>query len=233
MQTVQKALTPRIVLMLLLVVVLIPMSPLLITGRWGWWQAWVFAALWILGFVVSRALATRRQGPELLAERARFLDQPEAKPWDKLLSPMVGIGAGLIPIAAGLDVRFGWSAPYGLAVELLGLTLSLVGYWLASYALIENRFFSGMVRIQTERGHKVVSTGPYAWMRHPGYVGAFISYVGTPLLLDSRWAFLVVLLIGAVLVVRTRLEDNTLQAELPGYREYARKVKFRLVPGVW
>lgn len=171
MQGVRKALTPRVVIMMVLVLVVVPLSPLLITGRWGWWEAWVYAILAIGGFVVSRALAARHN-PGLLAERARFGDQPDAKPWDKILSPIVGIGAGLIPIVAGVDVLQGWSAPYSLAVKLLGLALPLVGYVWASYALIENAYFSGVVRLQADRGQRVVSNGPYAAMRHPGYAGA-------------------------------------------------------------
>jgi len=233
MGSARKALTPRIIILLLLVVVVMPLLPLLITGRWGWWQAWVYAAVAAAGFVLSRVLAVRHQGPGLIAERARFLDQPEAKSWDKVLSPIVAIGAGLVPLVAGLDVRWGWSPPNGLGVHLLGLALLLIGYAVATYALVENRYFSGVVRIQTDRGHKVVSSGPYAWVRHPGYAGALLSYVGVPLLLDSRGAFVVALLLGAALVVRTRLEDSTLQAELPGYREYALRVRYRLLPGVW
>jgi protein-S-isoprenylcysteine O-methyltransferase Ste14 len=99
--------------------------------------------------------------------------------------------------------------------------------------LIENRFFSGMVRIQAERGHQVVSSGPYRWMRHPGYAGALVTYLATPVFLDSLWAFLPVVFLAVVLVVRTKLEDKTLRDQLEGYRDYARKVRYRLLPGVW
>ena len=104
---------------------------------------------------------------------------------------------------------------------------------LASYALIENRFFSGMVRLQIDRGQKVVSSGPYRWMRHPGYAGALLTYLATPLFLDSLWAFLPVVALLIVLVIRTALEDRTLGAELEGYRDYAQRVRYRLLPGVW
>jgi protein-S-isoprenylcysteine O-methyltransferase Ste14 len=90
-----------------------------------------------------------------------------------------------------------------------------------------------MVRIQTERGHQVVSTGPYRWMRHPGYAGALLAYLATPFFLDSQWAILPAIFISIVLVIRTSLEDRTLQEELPGYREYAGRVHYRLLPGVW
>jgi protein-S-isoprenylcysteine O-methyltransferase Ste14 len=99
--------------------------------------------------------------------------------------------------------------------------------------LVENRFFSGMVRIQTDRGHRVVSTGPYRWIRHPGYAGALLTYLSTPVFLGSRWAFLPVVLVTVVLVIRTSLEDTALQEELDGYREYATQVRYRLIPGVW
>ena len=109
----------------------------------------------------------------------------------------------------------------------------LAGYVLGAYALIENRFFSGMVRIQTDRDHQVVSSGPYRWVRHPGYAGALLVYLVTPLFLDSAWAFLPAVFLAVVLVIRTHLEDSTLQEELAGYREYARRVRYRLLPGVW
>jgi protein-S-isoprenylcysteine O-methyltransferase Ste14 len=99
--------------------------------------------------------------------------------------------------------------------------------------LIENRFFSGMVRIQTDRGHHVISSGPYRWVRHPGYTGALLTYLATPIFLDSLWAFFPVLLLTMVLVIRTRLEDRTLHQKLDGYRDYASRVRYRLLPGVW
>jgi protein-S-isoprenylcysteine O-methyltransferase Ste14 len=120
-----------------------------------------------------------------------------------------------------------------LWVSVLSLSLFVAGYVLGAYALIENRFFSGKVRIQTERNQQVVSSGPYRWMRHPGYAGALLAYFVTPLLLDSNWAFLPAVFLAICLVVRTHLEDRTLQAELPGYREYAQRVRYRLLPGIW
>jgi protein-S-isoprenylcysteine O-methyltransferase Ste14 len=217
---------------LLIFVVVIPFLPLLISGRWDWWEAWVYAIIYILGFVLSRMLAARRH-PDLLAERARFTQHEDAKPWDKWLAPSVGLGGGLIPLVAGLDALFVWSPTFSLPVKILALAIILAGYALGSYALIENRFFSGMVRIQTDRGHHVVSSGPYRWLRHPGYAGALLVYLATPFFLDSLWAFLPTVLLTILLVIRTALEDRTLQDELVGYREYAELVRYRLLPGVW
>ena len=162
-------------------------------------EAWVYAAVCILGFAISRALAARRH-PDIIAERARFMQHADAKSWDKVLAPLVGLGGGLIPLVAGLDARFGWSATFSAPIRIMSLVIILAGYALTSYALIENRFFSGMVRIQADRNHHVVSAGPYRWMRHPGYAGALWSYLATPLFLDSWWAFLPVLLLAIVLV---------------------------------
>ncbi len=223
---------PRLVAQLLVVLVVIPFLPLLISRRWNWWEAWVYAAVFILGFILSRALAARRH-PDLLAERARFNEHENVKSWDRLLAPLVAWGAGVIPLVAGLDALLGWSAGFSLSVELIGLVLLLTGYALGTYALVENRFFSGMVRIQTERDHQVVSSGPYRWVRHPGYAGTLLAYLGTPLLLDSWWAFIPALLFSIVLVIRTRLEDRALQDELPGYYGYAGRVRYRLLPGIW
>jgi protein-S-isoprenylcysteine O-methyltransferase Ste14 len=182
--------------------------------------------------VLSRALAARKH-PDLLAERARFMDHEDTASWDKILAPLVGLGGGLIPLVAGLDALFSWSPTSSLPLKLAALAVFLAGYALGAYALMENRYFSGTVRIQTERDHKVVSSGPYRWVRHPGYAGALLSYLATPIFLDAAWAFLPVLFLGIVLVIRTALEDKTLQNQLAGYSDYAQKVHYRLLPGVW
>jgi len=227
-----KTVSRYVIVQMLFFVVLIPFLPLLISWHWDWWEAWLYAFICIWGFAISRVLAGRRH-PDLLAERARFMKHENAKSWDKLLAPLVGLGSGLIPLVAGLDALFDWSPTFSLSVKILLLVIILAGYVLASYALIKNRFFSGMVRIQTDRGHHVVSSGPYRWVRHPGYAGSLLAYLATPLFLDSQWAFLPAVFITIILVIRTDLEDRTLQDELEGYRDYARGVRYRLLPGVW
>jgi protein-S-isoprenylcysteine O-methyltransferase Ste14 len=227
-----KILSLRLVVQLLLFIIIIPLLPLLISWHWNWWEAWVYAGLYILGFVLSRALAARRN-PDLIAERARFLQHEDALPWDKLLAPLTGLGGGLIPLVAGLDALFNWSPVFNVWVKIGALALMLAGYILGTYALMENRFFSGVVRIQTDRGHHVVSSGPYAWIRHPGYSGALLTYLATPFFLDSLWTFVPVAFLTIILVIRTKLEDRTLQEQLPGYREYTQKVRYCLLPGIW
>lgn len=224
--------TPRVVGMLILVLIVVPMLPLLITGKWDWWEAWAYVAVSIVGFALSRWLAARRH-PDLIAERARFMEHADAKPWDRLLAPLVALGSVVIVVVAGVDVRLGWSPAFDLPLRVAGLAVVIAGYILGSYALMENRFFSGMVRIQRERGHRVVSSGPYRWVRHPGYAGAIATYLAIPPLLSSLWAWLPAAALVAILVVRTRLEDATLRAELEGYEAYAERVRYRLLPGVW
>lgn len=228
----KRAITFRSIILMVIIVLVFPFLPMFISGIWAWWEAWVYAVLSILGFVLSRALAARRH-PDILAERARSMEMKDAKPWDKILSPMLAFGSLLILIVAGLDKHYGWTQPFSLSIKITALVVIFLGYVFGSWALIENRFFSGVVRIQTDRGHHVVTTGPYRLMRHPGYGGALWTYLAMPFLLDSVWAFIPALILLGVLVLRTSLEDKTLQTELPGYKEYAQKTRYRLFPGIW
>ena len=232
MSTIRENITPGVVIQVFFFIVIIPFIPLLISRDWGWWEAWLYALLYIFGFLISRMLAARRH-PDLIVERAKFLRHADAKNWDKLLSPMLGLGGITVLVIVGLDALLGWSPAYSLEQKIFALVIITSGYVLGSYALIENRFFSGMVRIQIDRGHHVITTGPYRWMRHPGYASAILTYLGTPIFLDSGWAFLPVFFLWVILIIRTSLEDKTLQAELEGYREYSGRVRYRLIPGVW
>lgn len=227
-----KLMTPKIIVRLAIVLLVVPLAPMIISGVWDWWEAWAYAGINILGFVISRALAARRN-PDIITERARSMELQDAKPWDKILSPMLAFGAFLILIVAGADKGFGWSATFSFNARIVSLFVIVLGYVVGSWALIVNRFFSGVVRIQTDRGHHVVTTGPYRFVRHPGYAGALWTYIAMPILFDSLWAFIPTVLLIGVLVLRTSLEDRTLQAELPGYAEYAQRTRYRLLPGIW
>ena len=228
----QNVITPRVVLQVLFFVVLLPFLPLLISGRWNWWEAWLYAIISILSFVISRILAARRH-PDLIAERARMMQHEDAEPWDRRLAPLLGLGGALALLVAGLDARYNWSQDFDMPLKIIALIVILAGNILGTYALMENRFFSGVVRLQTDRGQHVVSSGPYRWVRHPGYAGALLTYWGTPIFLGSLWTFIPVMFITVILVMRTNLEDKTLQEKLDGYREYAGRVHYRLLPGVW
>lgn len=232
METQQKVFSLRIVLQLVIVLIVVPLLPILISQRWGWGEAWAYAALNIAGFVISRVLAAKRN-PDIIKERANSMEMKDAKPWDKTLAPLLAYGNIVTVMVVGLDALFGWTSPFSPTVKWIAFLVMMAGYAFGSWALVENRFFSGVVRIQTDRGHHVVDSGPYRLVRHPGYAGALWTYLLIPVFLDSLWAFIPVALTLVVLFIRTALEDQTLQAELPGYKEFTGKTKYRLFPGIW
>jgi protein-S-isoprenylcysteine O-methyltransferase Ste14 len=146
----------------------------------------------------------------------------------------MGLSLGLpLFVVAGLDHRFEWSPHFPSWLNILGLVLASAGYGFAGWALLENRFFSAVVRIQSERGHAVCDTGPYKIIRHPGYSGSLLPPFAMALALDSVWTLIPATAAVVIAVVRTSLEDRTLQKELPGYREYADRVRYRLIPGIY
>lgn len=224
--------TPKAILQVILVVFAAPLIPMLISGQWNWLEAWAYAIVSSLTFIISRVLAGRRH-PDLIAERARFLDAKDTKPWDKILAPALGLGSILILVVAGLDRYYGWSTGFSFGAKLVAFAGLVFGYIFSSAAIIENRFFSGTVRIQNERGHHVVSTGPYRFVRHPGYAGGLLGFLLIPILLESWWAFIPAVLLMLVMILRTALEDKTLQDELSGYKEFSQKTRYRLIPGIW
>jgi protein-S-isoprenylcysteine O-methyltransferase Ste14 len=199
------------------------------SGRLDWPSAWVLLGLNLAGSLVSTALLSRN--PDLLAERKNV---KAGKSWDK---PIVAIVVLLGPVAtwitAGLDTRFHWSDGMPLAAFLAGVAVAVLSAALLTWAMQTNKFFSSIVRIQKDRGHVVVSGGPYRFVRHPGYIGMLAFTLATPLILNSRWAFAPAAVTAAVTVLRTVLEDRTLHNELEGYADYAQTVKHRLVPPIW
>lgn len=222
----------RMILLLIVVILLVPLSPMLISGRWGWWEAWAFAGTYIGNFVISRGLAARRH-PDLLEERVRSLEHEDTEPLDKILAPALVLLGALLPIVAGIEAWLVGSDPFSWPVSVAAVLAMAAGYGFGSWALVENRFFSGTIRIQEERGHEVCTTGPYRIVRHPGYAGALLGYVVSPLVLDSLWAFVPAAISIAVFVVRIVVEERTLVGRLAGYEEYTRSTRYRLVPGVW
>lgn len=203
----------------------------LASGRLGWTWAWVYLGTVIVGAAIGGAF-TLRTNPEAVAERARW--PLRTKDWDKIVAGLYLLFATfLLPLVAGLDVRFGWTRELDAAWNLSGAMVLAVGLALTEWALIVNSYFSTAVRIQGDRGQTVCRAGPYRFVRHPGYVGYSLQSLGTALLLGSLWALIASAAAVALMVARTVLEDRLLQAELPGYPDYARDVRYRLVPGVW
>lgn len=227
----QKRGVKRWVLTSLIAVVLLAASLFLSAGTLLWWQAWIYlftaAAILVLDYVVLVPIS-----PDLLGERSRY--QKGAKAWDQLLSRLMAtIGPVVILIVSGLDYRNSWSGDFPAWIVVIAMEFVLLGGLLALWAMAANRFFIGMVRIQDERGHRVVKSGPYRYIRHPGYLGSLFYILFTPLALGSLWALVPAVLTLGVIILRTYLEDNTLKNELPGYQEYTAEVHHRLVPGIW
>ena len=225
--------TPYQWIRLIVVYLFIPLILLAIGWDPGWWQAWVFALLIVAAGVGGRMAAERRH-PGLLAERQNIEKIQSAKAWDKVLAPLMALSMVFpLVIVAGLDHRGGWSPVFPLWLIVLGFILISLGYAFAVWALVENRFFSGVVRIQADRGHVVCDSGPYRIVRHPGYAGNILPLLGIVLALGSVWTLIPAAVALIIAVIRTALEDQTLQAELPGYSDYVRRVRYRLIPGIY
>jgi len=203
---------------------------MLLSGRPGWIRGWALVGL-TFGLQVAVGVVLTRTSPELLVERSRM--QKGTKKWDKILAPVVALGPLVVFGMAAWDVRFQWPPAVPIAWSLAALAVCCLGGALTAWAMAANRFFSGTVRIQSERGHSVVDGGPYRYLRHPGYTGALAFTLAAPVALGSWRALIPAAVVAAVLVIRTALEDRTLRIELAGYAEYAARVRKRLVPAVW
>lgn len=198
-------------------------------GRLDWSNAWVLLGLNFAASLASSILLWRN--PELLAERSNI---KAGKSWDKaIVGFVVLLGPVATWITAGLDTRFHWSDAMPPFAFITGVVAAMLAAALIAWAIRSNRFFSSVVRIQKDRGHVVVTAGPYGFIRHPGYTGISAFTLATPLILNSRWAFVPAIATAAMSVLRTVLEDRTLHNELEGYAEYARRVKYRLAPPIW
>lgn len=194
--------------------------------------AWVMAWSYLLVFIVIMIANAVAMDQNLMVERSQL--QEGTKKWDILLSTFVSIwGPILVWLTAGLDFRFGWSRGILLEFQIAALVLLLLAGLLGTWAMAANQFFSSTVRIQSERNHSVVNMGPYRFIRHPGYTGGIIAILMTPFILGSWFALIPGVLVACGYTLRTGLEDRVLQKELEGYGEYSKKVRYRLLPGVW
>ncbi len=212
---------------------LIPLVLFLCAGDFGWWQAWCYSLLILTAGIGGRILAERRH-PGLMGERQNMEMFQSAKTWDKVLAPLMALSVVFpLVIVAGLDNRFGWSPEFPLLITVIGFILIALGYAISVWALAENSYFSSVVRIQSDRGHVVCDSGPYRIVRHPGYAGSILSLPGIGLALGSIWTLIPAAVALIIAVIRISLEDRTLQEELPGYRAFSLRVRYRLIPGVY
>jgi protein-S-isoprenylcysteine O-methyltransferase Ste14 len=199
-------------------------------GRLDWLRAWSALGIWSAG-LLGMGLVIARKNPQLFNERGK--KHAMTRGFDKVFFAIY-IPMGALSLAlAGLDAgRFGWSSMPAV-LSLVGGLLHIPFFLITAWAMAENRYFEQSARIQHERGHQVCSSGPYQYVRHPGYAAAILMNLSAPLLLGSWWSFIPRGIIVVAFVVRTNLEDRMLCKDLPGYAEYARHTRYRLLPGVW
>lgn len=218
---------------LVLLYLIIPLVLLICGGDLHWWQAWLYSLLIFAAGIGGRLWAEQRH-PGLLAERQNVENFETAKAWDKVLAPLMAISIGFpMVIVAGLDHRYNWSPGFPLWVIVIGFISISLGYSFAVWALAENRFFYSVVLIKTDQGHVVCDSGPYRFVRHPGYAGNIPPLFGIALALGSVWTLIPAIAALIITVIRTVLEDRALQEELPGYRDYSQRVPYRLIPGIY
>jgi protein-S-isoprenylcysteine O-methyltransferase Ste14 len=210
-----------------------PALILLLAGNWRWIEGWLLA-IWIVVMILFNMAYLYRKDPGLLVERTKRPGSENQKPWDKYLLVVILVMAVIWLIIQPLDAgRFHWSPPFPLWLKVLGGIALIPAFYLIERTTIENTFLSTMVRIQTERKQRVISTGPYGFVRHPLYLGCMLMMIGAPLLLGSIYS-LAIALIGTILIAfRIVGEEKMLVEELEGYEDYRKRVKYRLIPLVW
>jgi len=210
-----------------------PALLILLSGDAGWIEGWAYSGF-ALAYTVIGRLALFARNPGLAEERAAGLGRADVEPWDRKIVPWIGfILPTLTMIAAGLDRRLGGAPHFPVWVRASSALPMVAGALLGLWAALKNPFFSSVVRLQPDRGQVVVASGPYRVIRHPGYAGAVAFNLFTPPALGSSWAMIPAGIIVALTVLRTRLEDRMLRERLVGYRDYAARTRYRLVPGLW
>ncbi len=213
----------QVIMQIVLITVLLFVS----SGQLLWPWAWIYLGTYVAGVIANVFILPRT----VIEERGR--SKANVKEWDKVITTLsIFPGLGLF-VVAGLDYRFGWSTRVSIWIQLASLVLMILGYALFAWAMVSNPFFSTAVRIQFDRDHKTATGGPYQYVRHPGYLGFIASNLATGLVLGSLWALIPGAITAGLLIIRTAFEDSTLHKELDGYKEYAEKVKYRLIPCIW
>lgn len=195
-------------------------------GRWSYWQGWMYILTLIIPmfFIFGYLL---KNDPALLERRMRMREKEAVQRKIISLSYFYFLAAFILP---GLDVHFGWSnvPPF---VSIVADVFVFAGYMVFFWVLVTNSFVSRVVEVESNQ--KLVSTGPYALVRHPMYTGVIVMYLASPVALGSYWALLPAVLIVPLLIARIYNEEQVLLRDLPGYKEYTQSVIFRLIPGVW
>lgn len=223
----------KAILRFVMYLLLMPLILFIAAGTAHWTMGWIYMLLSYASTAISRIVVFYRN-PETLRERGKSLDAGNIRSWDKTLLLFVALlGPLIMLIVAGLDFRFSWSPRIPELIQSLALIFVILGYVIAGWAMVANKFFSAVVRIQKELNQTVIRDGPYRVVRHPGYLGGILSILSAPVMLGTLWALLPAAFVASLTIARTFLEDKALKEELDGYEEYSQEVKYRLLPGIW
>lgn len=199
-------------------------------GRFNYWQGWLFVGFYVVFAVLTSGRYICRRG--LVSERLN--PGPGVKWWDRIIFRIFAALCFVIIVVSSFDAgRFGWSSEFPLFVYVLSNAVMYISYSFIIWAMFTNDFFSSRVRIQSDRGQYVVRSGPYSFVRHPGYLGVIFWLPSLSLVLGSLWGLVPAGLAMITILIRTYLEDQMLKKELTGYIEYSQQVRYRLLPGVW
>lgn len=196
-------------------------------GTLSWKWAWAVMLLSVFLLMINWILLPA----ELIEERGR--KKENVKKWDKMLTSIISFHVILMFVFSGLDHRFDWTGKVPIIINIAGLVFIFLGSMVFTWSMLSNKFFSTMVRLQTDRQHTVVTEGPYKYIRHPGYLGYMTFTFATPVALGTFWGLIFSGITCVLLIVRTALEDATLKKELTGYAEYTEKIKYKLIPFLW
>ena len=222
--------TVRYLIQQVIIVALFAASLFISAGDIGWLIGWIFIAI----FAFSQILITivlSRKNPELMGERAESKGERDL---DRVLAGIMALfGPISICIVAGLDFRFDWKFEILYSVQITGIVITVSGALLSAWAMGANKYFYGVFRIAEDKEHQVCDSGPYQYVRHPGYLGAILFDIGAPFMLNSAWALIPAILTVFAIIIRTGYEDKSLHKKLNGYKEYMQEVEYRLFPWVW
>jgi protein-S-isoprenylcysteine O-methyltransferase Ste14 len=231
-QTISRA-AARAVFSFVMLVLLLPAMLFISAGTLNWPMGWAYVIVTLAVTLVSRIIMLRTH-PDLALERGGQHSEEGVQEWDKHLPLIVGfLGPMIALIVCGLNYRFAWPPAIPMPVQIASLGITVLAGLLSTWAFLHNKFFSATVRIQKDRGHAVVSSGPYSFIRHPGYAGGIVADFSGPLALGSFWALIPGLIMAVITVYRTAREDQVLKEQLDGYTDYAGRVRYRLLPLVW
>jgi protein-S-isoprenylcysteine O-methyltransferase Ste14 len=230
-RTSSTAFMPKVLVFLIIttLVIIFAVFILLRAHQLGWTVGWIYVGIVATAFNIN-LVCLRKWNPDLIERRLRT--GKGTKTWDRVWLVLFLIAMITIFVVVNIEARDGVSSAPGVT-WLLGFAIFILGWAVVNWSMVLNPFFEKTVRIQTEHGHRVIDTGPYAYVRHPGYVGVSAWIISTPLLLSSNLAFIPAFITVLLFVIRTALEDRMLHNELSGYSDYANRVRFRLIPGVW